>query len=54
MRFTRSTRGAVRFDDMQFDVRAIAEDVERLEEGDWMTLNNGVSLSSMSGKGGAP
>ncbi len=57
MRFTRPTRGAVRLDDMQFDVGAIAADVERFEEGDWTTLNYGsawgqIQVIKPDGKGG--
>ena len=57
MRFTRPTRGAVRLDDMQFDVGAITADVERFEEGDWTTLNYGsawgqIQVIKPDGKGG--
>lgn len=41
MNFTRPTRGAVRLDDLRFDVDALREDVDRFEAEDWKDLNYG-------------
>ncbi len=57
MRFTRPTRGAVRLDELTFDVAQLEEDIRQFEETDWTTMNYGsawgqIQVIKPDGEGG--
>lgn len=57
MRYTRPTRGAVRLDDMKFDVEPLRADVSAFTPDDWVAMKNGsawgqIQVIKPDGEGG--